>query len=75
MDLTVTLDDQILRQAQKTAATLGKTVPQLVLEYLQKLATQDEVRRDLETFDRLSSPPRGDSAGWRFNREEIYERS
>lgn len=75
MDLTLHFDERLLKDAQQAADNLGKSLPQLVLEFLEGLARKDEARRDLEEFDRLSNPPRGDSAGWRFDRNELHERS
>jgi hypothetical protein len=76
MTLTLQLDEQVLVQARQVADSLGKTLSQLVLEYLEALARRDhEARRDLEEFDRLSNPPRGDSASWRFDRDELHERT
>lgn len=75
MDLTLQFDERLLKEAQQAADNLGKSLPQLVLEFLESLARKDEARRDLEEFDRLSNPPRGDSAGWRFDRNELHERS
>lgn len=73
MNVTLSIDEQILARARKRAEALGTTVNQLVRDYLQKLAGSDDPERSIKEFKRLSG--RGHSRGWRFNRDEIHERS
>jgi hypothetical protein len=42
-------------------------------DYLQKLAGSEDPERSVQEFERLSGT--GHSRGWRFNRDEIHERS
>jgi hypothetical protein len=73
MNLTLSVDEQLLAQARKRATALGKSLNQLVRDYLQTLAGTDDPERSIDEFRRLSG--RGHSHGWRFNRDEIHERS
>jgi hypothetical protein len=73
MNLTLSVDEQLLAQARKRANALGKSLNQLVRDYLQTLAGTDDPERSIDEFRRLSG--RGHSHGWRFNRDEIHERS
>lgn len=66
------VDGQLVARARRKADALGKSLDQLVLEYLQKLAGGDDPERGVEEFKRLSG--RGHSRGWRVNRNEIHER-
>jgi hypothetical protein len=75
MNLTLTLDDQTAQEARQVASAMGKSLEQLVQDYLERLTGHGNLEDDIAEFERLSSPPRGDSKGWKFNREEIYERS
>jgi len=59
-------------RARLKAEALGKSLNQLIRDYLQTLAGEDDVERDMEEFRRLSG--KGNSRGWKFNREEAYER-
>jgi len=52
---------------------LGKSLNQLIRDYLDKVAGDDDPERSIAEFQRLSG--RGHSRGWRFNRDEIHERS
>jgi hypothetical protein len=73
MNVTLSIDEQLVARARKKADALGKSLNQLIRDYLQKLAGGDDPERSIEEFNRLSG--HGDSRGWRFNRDEIHDRS
>jgi hypothetical protein len=73
MNLTLSVDEQVVARARKKAASMGKSLNQLVRDYLQSIAGTDDPERWIEEMRRLSG--HGNSRGWRFNREEIHERS
>jgi hypothetical protein len=72
MNITLSIDENIVARARKHAEALGKSLNQLIRDYLQTLADGDP-ERSVEEFKRLSG--RGNSRGWRFNRDEIHDRS
>lgn len=71
-NLTLSLDEQIVARARSKAEALGKSLNQLIRDYLQTVAGGDDPERSIEEFKRLSG--RGHSRGWRFNRDEIHSR-
>jgi hypothetical protein len=73
VNITLSVDEQLVVRARKKAEAMGKSLNQLVRDYLQKLAGGDDPEKSIEEFRRLSG--RGHSRGWRFNRDEIHERS
>jgi hypothetical protein len=73
MNITLSIDDQLVSRARKKAEAMGKSLNQLVRDYLQVVAGEDHPERSIEEFKRLSG--QGHSKGWRFNRDEIHERS
>jgi len=73
MNLTLSVDQQTVERARKRAEALGKSLNQLIRDYLQKLAGGDDAERSIAEFRRLSGG--GHSRGWRFDRNEIHERS
>ena len=73
MNVTLSIDDQVVTRARKKAEALGKSLNQLIRDYLERLAGGDDPERSIEEFKRLSG--RGHSRGWRFDRDEIHERS
>ena len=73
MNLTLSVEEQLVERARKKADALGKSLNQLIRDYLQKLAGGDDPERSIKEFKRLSG--QGHSRGWGFNRDEIHERS
>jgi hypothetical protein len=53
---------------------MGTSVNQLVREYLEQLVGKTDSKADATEFERLSRAARGNSRGWKFNREELHER-
>jgi len=73
MNVTLSIDEKTVTRARKKAEALGKSLNQLIRDYLQKLAGEDDAERFIEEFERLSGT--GNSHGQRFNRDEAHERS
>jgi len=74
MNLTLSVDDEVIAQARRRAEAMGKCVNQVVREYLEELAGKSDLTAAVAEFEKLSRNPRGNSRGWKFNREEIHER-
>ena len=73
MNVTLSIDEQLVARARRKARVLGKSLNELIRDYLQKLAGGDDPERSIEEFKRLSG--QGHSRGWRFSRDETRERS
>jgi len=73
MNITLSLDEQLASRARKKAESLGKSLNQMIRDYLKSVAGGDDPERSIEEFKRLSG--RGHSRGWHFDRDEIHERS
>lgn len=74
MNVTLSIDDEVIHRARRRAEALGTSVNQLVRNYLEQLAGKADPGEDAAEFERLSRLARGDSRGWKFNREELHER-
>ena len=74
MNVTLSVDDDVILRARRRAEALGTSVNQLVREYLERLAGKSDPNEDAVEFERLSKLAHGDSRGWKFNREELHER-
>jgi hypothetical protein len=72
MNITLSVDEQLVQRARKRAEAMGKSLNQVVREHLQRLAGDDDDESWSEEFRRLSG--KGDSNGWKWNRAELYER-
>ena len=73
MNITLSIEEQLLARSRKKAEALGKSLNQLIRDYLESVTGADQNERSIEEFRTLSG--RGHSRGWRFNRQEIHERS
>jgi len=73
MNLTLSIDDKLLERAREAARAQGKSVNQLVRDYLQQLAGSSNVEAEIAELRSLSGL--GDRKGWKFNREEIHDRT
>ena len=77
MELTLSVDDEIVELARERAKAFGKTLEEMVLEHVEGLAGRSKVDMQAvaDEFDRLSEISGGDSRGWEWNREELHERN
>jgi hypothetical protein len=74
MNITLSVADEVVEAARRRAEAMGKSVNQLVREYLERLAGKSNLEVAAAEFEELSRHPKGNSRGWKFNREEIHER-
>ena len=74
VNITLSVDDNVLQRARRHAERLGTSVNQLVRDYLEQIAGKSEVEEDAAEFERLSSISGGRSKGWKFDRDELHER-
>jgi hypothetical protein len=72
VNITLSIDEQIAERARERLRAMGKSLNQEIRDHLQHLAGDDDLERDLEYLERYSGL--GDSNGWKFNRDELYER-
>ena len=72
MNVTFSIDEQLLVRAQRRADGLRKSLNGLICDYLQKLADGYEPERSIQEFKHLSGS--GHSRSWRFDRNKIHER-
>ena len=74
MNLTLSIDDEIIRSARRRAEAMGTRVNQLVRDYLEQLAGRSDPNANAAEFEKLSRLAKGNSRGWKFNRQELHER-
>ena len=73
MNITLSIDEQLVERAREKLRATGKTINQEIREHLQSVAGDDDrgLERELEEFVRHAG--QGDSQGQKWSREEIYE--
>jgi hypothetical protein len=74
MNVTLSIEDEVIRKARRRAEAIGTSVNQLVREYLKQFAGETDPNTDGAEFVRLSRIAQGNSRGWKFNREELHKR-
>lgn len=72
MNITLSIDEKLLERAREKLRATGKTVNQEIREHLQHIVGNEGLERDLEFLEKTAG--QGDSGGWKWNREELYER-
>ena len=75
MNLTLSVDEQVVERARTTAAAMGMSLNQAVRSYLAELAGQSSPAADIAEIEQLSLVARGKRRGWRFDRAELYDRA
>ncbi|HUH63862.1 MAG TPA: hypothetical protein VLZ50_12730 [Terracidiphilus sp.] len=72
MNITLSIDEQLVERAREKLRATGKTLNQEIREHLQHIAGDDELEADIAFFVKTSGKGKPD-AGWKWNRDEIYE--
>lgn len=74
MNLTLSVDERLVRRARKKAQAMGKSLNQLVREYFERLVGSDDAEREVAELQELSRESSARARRWRFNRDELHER-
>ena len=72
MNITLSIDEQLVERAREKLRATGKTINQEIREHLAHIVGDDELERDIEFFERTSGLGKPES-GWKWNRDELYE--
>ena len=74
-NLTITVDEEVLRQARIRALAQGKSVNSILAEYLRSYADLHAAQEDAtRTLIRLSTRSKSARGGRRWTRDELHER-
>lgn len=73
MNVTLSIDDETLARARQLAQQRGTSLNQMIRDYLASLTTSDPAKTVAE-LELLWKEGKGNSGGWKWNREEIYDR-
>ena len=75
-NVTFSVDDDLLRKARKLALDRDTTVTQLLRDYLEHLVASESsaAKQHAAEFRRVADKLARDAGGFKFNREEIYDR-
>ena len=74
-NLTIVVDDELLKQARIRALEQGRSINALVREYLESFAGKTSVHeRAIQALNDIADQAAGGSGGRRWAREGLYER-
>lgn len=74
MNVTLSIDEGLLARARELAHERGTSVNQLIRDYLERLTGGSGSADVMEQLERNWSEQAGHSGGWKWNREELYDR-
>ena len=72
VNITLSIDEQIAERAREKLRAMGKSLNQEIRDHLQHVAGDDDLERDIEFFVKTSGMGKPE-AGWKWNRDEVYE--
>lgn len=75
MNVTLSLDDRLLERARRLATRRGISLNQMIRDFLSEVTGEPTPEELLAEINALWRESRGDSRGWLFNREELYDRA
>jgi hypothetical protein len=71
MNITLSIDEQLVERARERLRATGKSINQEVREHLEHIVGEGDLERDLAAFRQRVG--QGNSNGWKWNRDELYE--
>jgi hypothetical protein len=74
MNVTLSLDGQLLDRARKVAAARGKSLNQVIREYLEEMTGGSDPAAETKELRDLSRTSAGRSKGAKIVRDELHER-
>lgn len=72
MNITLSIDEQLVERAREKLRATGKSINQEIREHLEHIVGDDDIERDIEFLERTAGMGKPE-AGWKWNRDELYE--
>lgn len=73
MNITLSAKASLINKAREYATKHGTTLNALVRRFLEKIVDQEKSDTGLKRFLQLAENYSGDSHGWAWDRNDIYE--
>jgi Family of unknown function (DUF6364) len=74
MNITLSIDEQVVQRAREAAQKMGKSLNQVVRDYLEQLAGSARRGQQWTQFEQRCLESQVQLGDWRFNRDEANER-
>jgi hypothetical protein len=73
VNITLSIDDDLVARARRVAQARGTSLQQMIREFLESVAGRSQRQRALESLERAwAKGPLGVSDGKGFSREDLY---
>jgi len=73
MNITLSAKEALINKARDYASKHGTTLNSMIREFLEKIVKQEKSDTGLKRFLQLAENYSGDSKGWTWDRNDIYE--
>ena len=74
MNITLSVNEQVAQRAREVAQKMGKSLNQVVCDYLEQLAGSKRSDQQWAQFEARCLTSGAKLGGWRFDRDEANER-
>ena len=74
MNITLSVDEQVAQRAREAAQKMGKSLNQVVRDYLEQLAGSGLRGQQWSDFEERCLGSKATLKGWQFNRDVANER-
>jgi antitoxin component of RelBE/YafQ-DinJ toxin-antitoxin module len=74
MNITLSIDERVVDEARVAAQKMGKSLNQVVRDYLEQLAGASRREQEWAQLEASLLASTGRLDGWQFNRDEANER-
>ncbi len=74
MNITLSVDEQVAQRAREAAQKMGKSLNQVVRDYLEQLAGSARREQLWSQFEARCTESQAQLGDWKFNRDETNER-
>lgn len=72
INLTLSADENSIKRARAAAQAMGTSLNQFLRDQIDRLAGAEQRAREADAY--LASAGRGNSRGWKFNRDSIQRK-
>lgn len=74
-NITLSADEEVIKQAREAAKMRGMSLNQLIRDYLEELASGSQSDSEFLRLEELSELAAGRRGDWKFDRDEVHERT
>ncbi|HKI85774.1 MAG TPA: DUF6364 family protein [Thermoanaerobaculia bacterium] len=75
MNITLSIDERLVAEARKVARARGTSLNQMIRDELERVTSSQSGQELLQELEEQWGRGGAQSGGWRWNREELHDRS